>query len=300
MTIVGVTGASGMVGRHLEAALTSRNIESLKSSRLPNSAEAITGWDLSDWKTIDELDYIFPECNCLVHAGAYVPKAKETDPSSVFDVNVRATYNLSQWARKRGIHFVLISGGVVYQNPFGKNIRETAKRGFNEIGKEYGASKFLSEEIIKSQMRRGLHATILRPSSIYGHSQEPFGLVDRLLLTSLKDSHLSIEEPVNDSFNLIHAADLANAILKVVEKKVTGVFNISAKRQTTLIELASSCLEVTGKGSLSVIDKVKKRNRGRALFNLNSSLADDAFSWSQSIELLSGLEMTINKQLLVK
>ena len=77
---VAVTGASGMVGRHVVAALCRAEIECWAVDR--------ARWDLRRWASDKELDDIFDGCDAIVHAGAAVPSpGRPVPPEDLIDLN---------------------------------------------------------------------------------------------------------------------------------------------------------------------------------------------------------------------
>ena len=65
MNEIAVTGANGMTGSHMVSLLKSKGI----------SAKAVTRreWDLTEWKSIAELDHIFGLVQAVFHFGAKLP-----------------------------------------------------------------------------------------------------------------------------------------------------------------------------------------------------------------------------------
>ena len=122
---VGVTGSSGLLGKHVVQYFLKKNCKIIGTSRTkPKVYHKNFLWKkLYLYKKINnkKLNIIFKDINCLIHMGAYVPK-KTTSASKNFinKVNIDSTINLLNWSQRNNIHFIYISGSVIY-NKNGKN-----------------------------------------------------------------------------------------------------------------------------------------------------------------------------------
>ena len=144
---IGLTGASGMLGYHLIDAILKKNIKGLLTSRRTPSRLrdnlSWRYWDLCQWKTPAELDKLFPEVQVLIHAGALLPN-QEIIPTNkeTHDANILSCLALAEWAILKEIPIVFISGAVVYDDPYQKNIVEDSTLTKGGFGGFYGYSKF--------------------------------------------------------------------------------------------------------------------------------------------------------------
>ena len=167
LSSIALTGASGMLGRHVVAALAAAGFQVIACSRHKEWGTALSEarvWDLTQWRSFDELDELFKGARAIVHAGAMVPKAEgPLDEGRMFDANVRACLNLGEWALARSVPVVHISGAIVYVEPDRQGIDETAPTGHSGLGGFYGLTKLLAEDIFRRLRERGLQVAILRP-----------------------------------------------------------------------------------------------------------------------------------------
>ena len=51
----------------------------------------------------------------MIHIGAYVPKSHNTVKNIIKKINVDASLSLAKWSKKNKIHFIYISGSVIYK-----------------------------------------------------------------------------------------------------------------------------------------------------------------------------------------
>ncbi|MDH4260536.1 MAG: NAD(P)-dependent oxidoreductase, partial [Gammaproteobacteria bacterium] len=146
---VAVTGASGMVGRHIAAALSRAGMQCTPVGR----AE----WDLRHWASDEVLDAILSGCDAIVHAGAAVPSpGRPVAPQDILDANVRACFCLGDWARRRGKPIVLVSGATVYATGGKRAIKEDGATTSRPDSGLYGLSKFLADQLLDSLAAQGL------------------------------------------------------------------------------------------------------------------------------------------------
>lgn len=290
-----MTGATGMVGRHISAALQSAGVEVVPVSQSGLNGSAI--WDLAEWQNEESLDAIFPKIQVIIHAGALISSTSMPASHRLFDVNVRACANIAQWALKRNIPIVYLSSGSVYANPDGPSLKEDALRGWNNLSGSYGMSKLLAEDIFDRFRSQGLKVAIVRPSVIFGFGGSKGKLPYRFLDLAVCDDVIRLTPPVDDRIDFIHAADLATAIVKVIEKDFWRTINIASGRPVSVRELAISCVNVARLGRVEVkFDDNLTASVNR--FFLDTKLAQEQLGWSSKIGIQEGLNMVLSKQLI--
>ncbi|HEY3308700.1 MAG TPA: NAD(P)-dependent oxidoreductase [Desulfuromonadaceae bacterium] len=299
---VALTGASGMTGRHFIDVLCEQGIEVVATSR---SACAIKGskvewskWDLKKWLPNHELDAIFKNSQAIFHLGAYVPTSfNDSSFQIIMDVNVRACACLAEWALNRNIPFVYISSSTVYADPYRKGIKEHFKKSTGEFGGFYGYSKLLAEQTLQYFAEKGLKLIILRPSSIYGSGLNKEKLVAKMLYNAQANLAIELAPPINESFNLIHARDLASAALDAVYNSAYGVYNIGYNKSYSLIEIAKNAIEIANSGKL-ILPHAEQRDKTRTLFDLDCKKAVETFDYKPAIDLRTGMFEMYKSQIL--
>lgn len=293
LNAVVLTGASGMLGRHVVSALGSANFRILactRSTEQMNDVAERRVWDLAQWRSFDELDELFEGAQAVVHAGAMVPRNPEPlDEGRMFDVNVRACQNLGEWALARSVPVVHISGAIVYAQQDRENIDETAPTSYTGQGGFYGLTKLLSEDIFRRLRERGLQVAILRPSSIYGFGLSSTKVLRTFLATAARDGTIELTPPVDDRIDLIHATDVATAVVDVLKAEVWKTFNLASGHPPTVLEIANACLAVTGKGKIQVRDTEQDIRKPRKRFFLNCERARRDLGWAPRVGFQQGL-----------
>ena len=234
MNEIAVTGANGMTGSHM--------VSFLKSKGIPVKAVTRQEWDLTEWKSFDDLDHIFGSVLAIFHFGAQLPyndfKNDNRQTQQIFDANIRSCLNLAEWAKLRNIPIVFLSGAVVYKNPHASRIIEADPKVVNGFGGFYGYSKLLAEGIFGHFSSEGLKCIILRPSSIYGYGLPSEKLVQNYIDIAFSNSDIRITGYKN-RINLIHAYDVATAAFSAYKNESWGIFNISAIKLEKSSEMVS-------------------------------------------------------------
>ncbi len=291
MNKIAVTGANGMTGSHM--------ISLLKSKGIQFKAVTRQDWNLSEWKNLDQLDYIFGSVSAVFHFGAMVPNNELIDDNNqtkkIFDINVRSCLNLAEWAKLRNVTIIFLSGAVVYENPYSKKINENNSKVVNGFGGFYGYSKLLAENIFNHISLDGLKCVILRPSSIYGYGLLSSKLVQNYLNMASSNDLIKVKGSRN-KINFIHAYDVANAAFQAFNKKTWGTFNISSRESNTILEVAEIAISIFKNGKIKICDDDKNESEF-SRFDLNSELAKKNFGFEPLINLQEGMLLMKNKML---
>ena len=281
---VAVTGASGMVGRHLVATLRRANLECREIDR--------SRWDLRRWASDAQLDDVFAGADAIVHAGAAVPSAQRpVPPQDLLDANVRACHCLGDWARRREKTVVLISGATVYAWNGDPALKEDAAKTSRPESGLYGLSKWLGEQVLDTLAAQGLKLCTLRPASVYGAGIPQGRLVATLLGKASRGEDLLLQPPTRDRFSLVHAADVADAALAALRSESRDVFNIGGPAPASIAEIARACVAVAGRGR--VVMPAKDKAAGSLQYGLDSSKAAAKLGYRPRVGLEEGLRRTL-------
>lgn len=296
---IALTGASGVLGRHITALCQSCGIAVVTSGRSQSKQNATPDfiWDLKQWRDSGELDAAFADVDAVVHAGALVPTRGGSDTArDFFDANVRSTLCLGEWTRQRNLPLVYLSGGIVYKDPGQIDIKESAQKGFSPFGGVYGLSKWLGEEILSPSREQGLKLYTLRPSSIYGHGMATNKLIPIFLSLAARGEELVVKSPGDFRVDLIHAFDVALAILAALANNVSGDFNLASGSRPSVLELAKLCVEVShGKGLVKQETPRPSSSSGIRFF-LNDDAAKKTFGFNPLFTIKAGLSEILRQE----
>ena len=284
---IAVTGANGMTGRHL--------LRLLELDSIPFLAVNRSQWDITNWKTIQELDMIFSECDAVFHFAAQLPtesvlSSDQAGIQPIFDANVRSCLNLASWAKMRDVSLVFLSGSTIYENPNASKIKEESAKTVNGFGGFYGYSKLMAEAVLNHYIADGLKSVVLRPSSIYGNGLPSNKLIPTYLSHACAGDVLEIDEPQN-KINLVHALDVARASLEAYRSHSWGTYNI-AGTEHSILEIAETALKVCKNGSIFIRnDHDFKPSFTR--FDLDFTKAKAEFGYSPRVSLSQGMSLML-------
>jgi nucleoside-diphosphate-sugar epimerase len=272
-----------MVGRHIIAGLNKSGFSCLPIARQQ--------WDLRSWKNITELDEILGAVSSVVHAGAVVPVSGHAVSSKdLFDANVRSPLCLGEWCMARKRSLILISGATVYASPLDIGTKETAVLTTRPASGLYGLTKLLAEQVLGPSVAGGLRLAVLRPSSVYGAGIPPSRMVGRMLAKASKGDDIELEPPIDEKINLLHAADLADVVVRVLQAGAWDTYNVAAAAASSVADIANACVSVVGKGR--VIYPSVAGGPPSTRYQLDCSKAAAVLHFRQKVDLVEGLRRT--------
>jgi UDP-glucose 4-epimerase len=295
---IGVTGATGMLGRHIRATLEGDGSQVVAVSREKDTTQKVASWNLKDWQSLKDLDRIFEGVQVVIHAGAMLPNETEAyDEGAAFNVNVRSSLNLGLWAIERQVPLVYVSGAIVYKDQEKMYSDENEELGWNELGCYYGFSKLLAENTLTTLRSNGLKLAVIRPSSIYGFGLPENKMVSSFLNRAKADEIIPLRPPVDDRIDFVHAADVSLAILSILKMDAWDTFNISSGNLLSAQELAEACVSVSGHGSIDIIKENPPERASVNRFALNTQRAKTDIGWQPSFSIEQGLKMMLGEKM---
>ncbi len=159
---------------------------------------------------------LMAEHDALVHLACIVLRGR-TSEREMFDVNVTASYELLQAARRAGIgRLIHMSSAAVYGS--GVHLDESAP--LRPLpGFLYGRYKARLEEMLAARIPECVR---LRPHVILGPNAQP--LLKWLLA---QPCYVRVPDP-QPLLQCVHEDDVARAIVLAIERNVRGPFNLAA------------------------------------------------------------------------
>lgn len=146
-------------------------------------------------------------------------------------------------------HYTFISSISVYKDLSMPGVDETSKLlelenpASEEIPKYYGELKVLCERVVQATYRE--RALIIRPGLIVG----PYDPTDRFTYWPVRVANGGrVLAPGNPEriIQIIHGADLAEWVIRMIERREIGVFNATGPKETlTMGELLRACSRVS-------------------------------------------------------
>ncbi len=262
MTKVLVTGATGMLGRHLvdilvEAGVSVRALvrSSSDTSHLNNKGVALVKGDAADGaalrRAVEGMDLIFHLAGYLTASSPFGDSNKTTDKEwSLYKaINVDFTEALLEASLDAGAgRFVFVSSSAVYSLDAPMPTREDGPlRPFSL----YGRSKLMAEEKVRAYQNKGLATTIIRPPITYGPGDRYF---TPMALRLVRLPVLPLINGGRNSLDLVFAGDVAELMWQAgCSETGTGqVYNAGPGTHTSIYNLIQSYRRITGKGPVII------------------------------------------------
>lgn len=242
---IGITGVSGFLGSHLMDHL--KQLDDCEVVALSHSqqVEGTVYWDAG--MPSDTCAALLQGCDVLIHGAAYIP-ADHSDASEAgrcISVNAIGTLNLLNACKVAGIEkMVFISGANIFAPVDGK-IRENSPISCVHAP-YYLGSKVLAEVYVRAAASRGLNASIIRPSAIYGKGMRP-GVIQSIAQRLIRDEVVTLKNNGDYRADFVHVDDCVSAIGYLALSKFRGEVNIGSGVATNLRDLAAAIASVLGK-----------------------------------------------------
>jgi nucleoside-diphosphate-sugar epimerase len=230
---IGITGATGTLGRRLTGKLIDGNNRVIALCRNKDSAKARLGPSVDivegDITRMDSLQPFVNDIDVCIHLAAQVDHA---DKNRYLDVNVNGTKNLCDAIMESNpkCRFVYCSSIVVLR--------------LNEMKTNYSTSKAKGEEVVRSMMIKGLSATIIYSGLIFGPGDERF---IPHLQKGLKTGNIPLVGGGESWTPLIYIDDLCELFIKAAEseyaigKSFLGIQQTSAGMHDFIKIIAQQC-----------------------------------------------------------
>ena len=222
-----LTGANGQLGKAMQATSPDRwDIVPFTSSDL----------DIRDWRAVRDA-YARVKPDLVVHAAAATNVDRcEREPDWAYSVNALGTRHIAKAAALVGAALVYVSTNYVFN---GNKSSPYHEFDLTDPISVYGASKLAGEfEAVRASNRYW----IARTASVYAEHGTNFVATMRRLMEELP--RITV---VDDQYsNPTYAADLASAIVQIVEHAPFGTYHVTNAGTASWHEWASEIQRLTG------------------------------------------------------
>jgi len=266
MESVLVTGGAGFIGSNIAEALLARGyrvvvLDDLSTGKMENildlsrydNLKFIKGSILESGllRSIIKSEHI----QLISHQAAISSVSKSiADPVKTMETNVAGTTNLFHIAAEYGCkRIVFASSSSIYGDAPELPKRETM---MPSPKSPYAMSKAAKEML--SSIFSGLYGIEiigLRYFNVYGRRQDPASdyaaVIPKFISKALGNEPIPIEGDGGQTRDFVYIDDVVNANLKALTgTNISGtVFNIACGEQTSILDLATTILEITGSTS---------------------------------------------------
>ncbi len=279
---IGMTGSEGLVGSHLIPLLVRKNFKIIAGSKNEKKNKAnvfYKKFDLSKKVNDNLLNKTFGDVDFFIHLGAILPSKKKSSNLKLKKVNLESTKKIINWAIKKKIFFIFFSTISIFNN---KNL--------NYIKYKKIAEKYL--------IGKKLNYIIIRPSSIYGFGQKDETFLIRNITKIKNKKKLIFYKPFKKNLNFIHAHDISRAIIFLIEKNKTGIFNLINEKNISIPEIITLFKKIfnISKNKISIKYKKQKKNlENKIIVNKINKLG-----WKCKINLQNGIKKSfVENQIII-
>lgn len=226
-----LTGSTGFIGRNLKIELERENY-------------SVTGFSSSQGD-IAKAHFDFSGIDYVMHlAGkSFVPESWK-NPDEFMRVNLEGTRNVLEHCRKNGVPVMFMSS-YTYGIPERLPIDESHPV---HPSNPYAQSKYEAEKLCLSYSEKyQLPVTIVRPFNIFGIKQPEHFLIPKIINQALSKSAIRIElMDLSPRRDYIYMDDLLRAMILLMKKRCTGIFNIGSGYSMSVKEIAKIILSKSG------------------------------------------------------
>ncbi|HVX53883.1 UDP-glucuronic acid decarboxylase family protein [Nocardioides sp.] len=217
-------------------------------------------------------------------------------PLETLRVASAGTVNALELAATSGARFVLASTSEVYGDPLEHPQRESYWGHVNPVGPRsvYDEGKRFAEATTMAYHRaRGVDVGIARIFNSYGPrmSLDDGRVVPAFLHQALRGEPLTVAGDGTQTRSLCWVEDTVDGLVRLTRAGgVTGPVNIGNDDETTVLELASTVVELTG--SRSRIEHIPLPEDDPRVRRPDLSLARDLLGWTPTMPVEEGLKRT--------
>ncbi|MBS4913730.1 MAG: NAD-dependent epimerase/dehydratase family protein [Veillonella sp.] len=298
---ISVTGGAGFIGSHLvdrliEQGHTVQVIDNLSTGSLSNVNEKaqflnmdIRSSELTKVWAEFKPDYVFHEA-----AQTMVPVSMK-DPALDCDVNLMGLINVLNSCVQNGVKKIIMpSSAAVYGDLDSLPLDETMA---GKPSSFYGLTKLTTESYLELYAKNfNLPYICFRYANVYGprqgHGGEG-GVISIYCEHLQKGQDLAIFGDGEQTRDFVYVDDVVEANLLALEKpEVTGIYNVSTEKSTSLNELIGHFKDIVGKSFTVNYEAERAGDIKHSLLSIQKVHKDLAYS--PKTELRDGLEKTYN------
>lgn len=242
MSKILITGGTGFIGSHLVDRLLDLNhnvviVDDLSTGQNINKNAKLVVLDINDPKLKDVFDE--GKFDCVFHLAAQINLRKSfEDPILDAKINILGSLNVILNSVRTGVKkFIFAStGGAIYKPEAPLSWTEET---CTEPASPYGLGKLTVENYLR--IFKSLNWTVLRYSNVYGSRQNPkseAGVVAIFTENALNSQPLKIFGDGEQTRDFIYVGDVVAANVHIMEKDLTGIFNVSTGTSVSVNTIA--------------------------------------------------------------
>lgn len=311
-----ITGINGFIGSQVTRLLLEKgfHVRGLvrKTSNLSNLYDIKSKTELIEGDILDKasLARAFKDIKSCFHLAALV-KYGNFSSEEYYANNLQGTINVCEAVLNAGVEkFIYTSSCETLRinadrlGKIGKPLSEKIQNQLDEMVGDYGRSKFLAEEHVRSLIPSGLNAVILNPTAVYGP-----GDINITAPKKLVTAYLNGKIPLyfETGFNVVDVRDVARAHILAFEKGEIGERYIVGSTNVSLTDFFGLLKKSSGQKPFSIKvpykllstlvaispisdDSKQKVRASRYPFFLDSNKLKKELGWAPQFDLKSTIK----------
>jgi GDP-L-fucose synthase len=303
-----VLGATGLIGRHVVAALQQAGagpIVATRNRRPAFDADRLQ-WCAADLTTPEGAREAVKGARLAVLCAGRLSTAAELkrDPVASVMTTLRIGINVLEAAALEGVErVVLVSSTTGY--PAGADIKtEGSMFAGDPPDAWFGVGwmhRFLEKQLewYCVRLNRIGAGIILRPTLVYG-PHDDFDSASAHFVPSFVRRVVERERPIeiwgdgSQMRNLIHASDVASAIVAALAGEDDGfsVFNVAAEQSASVNDVLQLLIELDGFADAEVVRRLDRAG-GAAVLEVSTRAVSERYGWRSEVSLRDGLAGTL-------
>ena len=290
--VILVTGASGMVGHALAAALAMQGRPVIGVDRRP-SARSTAGFsmlqaELGDFQRLCDLVREH-RVHAIVHCGGISgPMLGRDDPAGVSRANIMGTVHILEAARILGLERVVYCSSCgAYGDTGPPPVGEDAPLAATDI---YGATKAAGDMLVRAYAaRHDVNGIAIRLCWIYGPGRTTSCVIRTMVQDALMErpTRLPFGRGVQRQF--IYLDDAVEALIAALDAvSISGcALNVTGGVRTTLDEVAATVRDVLPRADIQLASGPDPDDYWQELFDISAARRD--LGWRPRVELREGI-----------
>ena len=223
MSIALITGGSGHVGANLVRELTAQDYK-VRCIDFDGDHRAFEGYDVElitgSVTDIDTLDKAFEGVDVVFHTAAIISLERK-NKSLIRSVNVEGTKNVCKMSLKHSIrkliHFSSVDAFI--REPLEDPLLEDRSLVVDQNAVPYDLSKADAQRIVLEYCDKGLDASIIHPSGIFGPNDFKPSLFGQEFI---KIANSKRPFSINVGYDYVDVRDLSKTAVNCISKGVSG------------------------------------------------------------------------------
>ena len=299
MKVIGVTGGLGFLGSNLIPVLQSKlNCDIKVIDNKTNACDYVQAskdiqiieGDIRDETIVN--DFV-KGCDTIVHLAAHTRVIDSIDnPRLNIDINVNGSLNLLEACRYHDVvNFVNASTGGAILGEVPPPIHEDI---VGRPASPYGASKASVESLCWAyEQSFGMNTTSLRFSNVYGPKcKKKESVVAKFYRDIIQNQEIIVYGDGEQTRDFLYVEDLANGVIKSIQKKKSGVFQLASGNPLSVNGLIALMKPVIG-SEFNVRYLPARAGEVKHTF-CSIQKAKAELNWIPSQNIMNGLKVTFD------